>query len=417
MNATEQIKQLHADYVIPTYAPDLLLVKGRGTKVWDAAGNAYLDFLAGIAVANIGHGHPRLLKAIRQQSRKLMHVSNLFYNELQPKLAEALSQWSLGGKCFFCNSGAEANEALIKLARLWGQDQGRYEIITMRNSFHGRTLATLTATGQDKVKKGFAPLPEGFVYANFNDLDSVRKAISDKTAAVLVEAVQGEGGVRPGRADFIKNLEALCRQKNVLLFFDEVQCGMGRTGHWFGYQRYGVTPDAIALAKGLGGGFPIGAIATAPAVADVLHAGSHATTFGGTPLACAAALAVIQTIDAEGLLGNATRMGDLFMEKLKQVAAKYAFIREVRGAGLMIGLVLNQPAKPLEIWLRKHGVLALATAETVLRFLPPLTVRATDIRKAAKAVDQACADWVAESERPGPDDDLSRFKHLRLNTD
>ncbi len=417
MSTSEQLKKLHDRFVVPTYAPDLLLVKGRGTKVWDAEGRSYLDFLAGIAVTNLGHGHPRLLRAIRQQSRKLMHVSNLFYNELQPKLAEALSQRSLGGKCFFCNSGAEANEALIKLARLWGQDQGRYEIITMRNSFHGRTLATLTATGQDKVKKGFAPLPEGFTYANFNDLDSVRQAISDKTAAILVEAVQGEGGIRPGRPDFIKGLETLCRQKNILLFCDEVQCGIGRTGHWFGYQRYGIMPDAIAMAKGLGGGFPIGAIATAPQVADVLQTGSHATTFGGTPLACAAALAVIDAIEAEGLLANASRMGDLFMEKLKQVAAKYAFIREVRGAGLMIGLVLNQPAKPLELWLRKQGVIALATAETVLRFLPPLTVRANEIRKAAKAVDHACAAWVAEAERPGPDDETARFKHLRLNAE
>lgn len=417
MSTFDQIKELHERYVVPTYAPSLALVKGRGTKVWDAQGRVYLDFLSGIAVTNVGHGHPRLLRAIKRQSARLMHVSNLFYNEMQPRLAQALAERSLQGKCFFCNSGAEANEGLIKLARLWGHEQGRYEIITMRNSFHGRTLATLTATGQDKVKKGFAPLPEGFVYADYNDLSSVREAITERTAAVLVEAVQGEGGVRPARPDFMKGLQELCRQKKVLLFFDEVQCGMGRTGKWFGYQRYGVEPDAISLAKGLGGGFPIGAIVTAPQVADVLQAGSHATTFGGTPLACAAALAMVEIIESEHLLENAARMGELFMEKLKQVAAKYAFVREVRGAGLMIGLVLNQPARELELLLRENGVLALATAETVLRFLPPLNVSAADVRKAARAVDRACAAWVERLDKPGPDDQPARFKHLKLNSD
>ncbi len=414
---TAEIQELHSRYVMSTYAPGIALVKGRGTKVWDAEGNAYLDFLAGIAVTNLGHCHPHLVRAIRRQSSRLLHVSNLFHNELQPQLAKALSERSLGGKCFFCNSGAEANEGLIKLARYWGQDKGRYEVLTMRNSFHGRTLATLTATGQDKVKKGFEPLPAGFAYANFNDLESVRAAITDQTAAILIEAIQGEGGVRPARPDFIKGVADLCRQKGILLFCDEVQCGVGRTGHWFGYQRYGIEPDAIALAKGLGGGFPIGAIAASPELSDIFQPGTHATTFGGTPLACAAALAVIETIESEHLLENATRMGELFIEKLKAVAAKYAFIREVRGAGLMIGLVLNQPAKRLEELLRAEGVLSLATAETVLRFLPPLTVTAGEVKKAAKAVDRACGAWVEELERPGPDDQPARFKHLRLNKD
>lgn len=414
---TAEIQELHSRYVMSTYAPGIALVKGCGAKVWDAEGNAYLDFLAGIAVTNVGHCHPHLVRAIRRQSSRLLHVSNLFYNELQPQLAKALSERSLGGKCFFCNSGAEANEGLIKLARYWGQDKGRYEVLTMRNSFHGRTLATLTATGQDKVKKGFEPLPTGFAYANFNDLESVRAAITDQTAAILIEAIQGEGGVRPARPDFIKGVADLCRQKGILLFCDEVQCGVGRTGHWFGYQRYGIEPDAIALAKGLGGGFPIGAIAASPELSDIFQPGTHATTFGGTPLACAAALAVIETIESEHLLENATRMGELFIEKLKAVAAKYAFIREVRGAGLMIGLELNQPAKRLEELLRAEGVLALATAETVLRFLPPLTVTAGEVKKAAKAVDRACGAWVEELDRPGPDDQPARFKHLRLNKD
>lgn len=393
MNTSDQIKQLHAQYVMPTYAPGLALVKGQGAKVWDAEGNAYLDFLAGIAVTNVGHCHPALTRAIKHQAGRLMHVSNLFHNELQPQLAKALSERSLGGKCFFCNSGAEANEALIKLARLWGHDQGRYEIVTMRNSFHGRTLATLTATGQVKVQKGFEPLPAGFVLADYNDLDSVRAAVTKKTVAVLVEAVQGEGGVRPAHPDFIKGLGALCREKNLLLFFDEVQTGMGRTGHWFGYQQYEVEPDAISLAKGLGGGFPIGAMVTSPRLADVFQPGHHATTFGGTPLACAAALAVIEVFEEEALLENAVRMGEAFMEGLRKLAAKYPFISEVRGAGLMVGLVLNRPAKELQDLLQQHGVIALATAETVLRFLPPLNVTTAEVRKAMRALDKACAAW------------------------
>ncbi len=417
MSKSEEIISLHVKYVMPTYAPGLALVKGRGAKVWDADGNAYLDFLAGIAVTNVGHCHPRLVRAIKRQAGRLMHVSNLFYNEMQPRLAQALSKRSLNGKCFFCNSGAEANEALIKLARLWGHDEGRYEIITMRNSFHGRTLATLTATGQAKVKKGFDPLPEGFALADYNDLESVRSAVTDKTVAVLVEAVQGEGGVRPARPDFIKGLAALCKRKNLLLFFDEVQCGMGRTGNWFGFQRYDVEPDAISLAKGLGGGFPIGAIVASPKLADVFQPGTHATTFGGTPLASAAGLAVLEIIEDEGLLKNATKMGDVFMEGLKKVAAKYSFIREVRGAGLMVGLVLNEPAKELETILQKHALIALATADTVIRFLPPLNVTTAEVRRAVRMVDKACAEWQTRLNNPGPDDQPARFKHLKLNKD
>ena len=417
MSLSEEIKEMHAEYVIPTYAPDGVLVRGRGTKVWDAEGNAYLDFLSGIAVANVGHCHPRLARAIGRQAGRLMHVSNLFYNEWQPRLARALSDRSLGGKCFFCNSGAEANEALIKLARLWGHEQGRYEIITLRNAFHGRTLATLTATGQARITAGFEPLPEGFVQADYNDLESVRAAVGPRTVAVLVEAVQGEGGVRPARADFMQGIAKLCQQKDVLLFCDEVQCGMGRTGQWFGYQRYGIEPDALSLAKGLGGGFPLGAIVAGPRLQDVFQPGRHATTFGGSPLACAAALAVIDIIEDEGLLENAVSMGELFMAKLKQVAAKYPFVNEVRGAGLMVGLVLNEPAKELETLMRARGLIALATAGNVIRFLPPLTVKPAEVRKAVRIVDKACADWFVRLSKPGPGDAPARFKHLKLNRD
>lgn len=393
MSRADEIRNLHQDYVMPTYAPGLALVRGKGSKVWDADGNGYLDFLSGISVVNVGHCHPRVVRAIRAQAGTLMHVSNLYFNEHQPRLAKELAARSLGGKCFFCNSGAEANEALIKLARLWGHESGRYEIITFRNSFHGRTLATLTATGQAKVQDGFEPLPAGFVYADYNDLDSVRAAVTDKTVAVLVEAVQGEGGVRPATGAFMSGLRALCDEKDLLLFCDEVQCGMGRTGTWFGYQLYDMEPDAISLAKGLGGGFPIGAIVSNRKLADVFQPGRHATTFGGTPLACAAACAVIEVIEEEGLLENASDMGDLFRELLEKTARKHDFIREVRGAGLMIGMVLDRPAKPLETLLQEKGLLGLATSENVLRFLPPLNVKAAEVRKAARLVGKACAEW------------------------
>lgn len=387
---TAEIIDLHKKYVMPTYAPGLVLVKGQRTKVWDADGKEYLDFLAGIAVLNVGHCHPAVVQAVQEQAAKLVHVSNLYYNEKQPRLAQALSERSLGGKCFFCNSGAEANEGLIKLARLWGSSKGKYEVITMKNSFHGRTLATLTATGQEKVQKGFYPLPEGFTYAEFNNLESCKAAVTNKTAAILVEAVQGEGGILPADPAFIKGLKALCDEKDLLLFFDEVQAGMGRTGNWFGFQKYDVQPDAFSLAKGLGNGFPIGAIVASPKVSDVFQPGNHATTFGGTPLACAAALAVIETIEKEHLLENAREKGALFLEKLQAIAAKYDWIEGARGCGLMVGLVLKGNAAPLQKRLQDKGLLTLATAVRVLRMLPPLTVTESEIEQAAGLIAEAC---------------------------
>lgn len=390
---SQEIIELHQRYVMPTYAPGLVLVRGRGAKVWDADGREYLDMLAGIAVCGLGHCHPRVVKAIRQQAARLMHVSNLYYNENQPRLAQALAERSLKGKCFFCNSGAEANEGLIKLARRWGHDQGRYEIISMRNSFHGRTLAALAATGQTKYQKGFEPMPAGFAYADFNNLDSVRAAITDKTVAVLVEAVQGEGGIVPATQDFMSGLRQLCNEKNILLLCDEVQCGMGRTGQWFGFQSYGIEPDAFSLAKGLGNGFPIGAMVVSPKLADVLQPGNHASTFGGNPLACAAALAVMETIETEGLLKHAAEMGELLVNALRKATRKFSFVKEIRGRGLMVGLALDRPAKPLEALLRQKGLITIATADTVIRFLPPLTIRPSEIRKAAKIVKSACEEW------------------------
>jgi len=389
---TNEIAAMQKQYLIPTYAPQLALVKGAGTHVRDAEGNEYLDFLAGIAVLNVGHCHPNVVKAVQQQAATLMHVSNLYYNEKQPQLAKALSEKAGGGKCFFCNSGAEANEGLIKLARLWGSDDGKYEVITMKNSFHGRTLATLTATGQEKVQKGFAPLPAGFVHAEFNNLESVRAAVTEKTAAILVEAVQGEGGIVPADPGFITGLRDLCDEKNLLLMFDEVQAGMGRTGKWFGFQNYGVRPDAFSLAKALGNGFPIGAVVATAELADTFHPGHHATTFGGTPLACAAALAVLETIEQENLLENAKTMGDLLLNRLKETAEQYDWIECARGTGLMVGLVLKDSALPLQKKLQDKGLLCLATAVRVLRMLPPLTVTAEEVEQAADLIAKACAE-------------------------
>ncbi len=382
---SDDLIQLHRQYLMPNYAPGLVIVRGQGSWVWDAAGREYLDFMSGIAVLNLGHCHPRVVDALCRQATRLWHMSNFYYNEHQPLLAQALSQRSLGGKCYFCNSGAEANESLIKLARLWGHEQGgRYEVITMRNSFHGRTLATLTATGQDKVKRGFAPLPEGFAYADFNDLESVRAAITDRTAAVLIEPVQGEGGIVPADAEFMTGLRALCDEAGILFLSDEIQAGIGRTGQWFGYQGYGIEVDAFSTAKALGNGYPIGAIVANPALADVLGPGTHATTFGGSPLAAAVSRAVIETIEREGLLERATDAGRRLLTGMEELAEEFDYIEHARGRGLMLGMVLNRPAAPYVERLRNHGMLALATAGNVVRLLPPLNVTSDEVQRASQ---------------------------------
>ncbi len=400
MTKSEDTMQLFDQYVIPTYTrKPVLFVRGKGTKIWDADGKVYLDFLAGISVTGVGHSHPQFSEAIRNQVEQLVHISNLYYNENQGLLARELCEMALHGKCFFCNSGAEANEALIKLARLWGHEQQRFEIVSMRNSFHGRTLATLTATGQTKVQNGFEPLPIGFVHADFNDLESVKKAITERTAAILVEAIQGEGGIIPAQPEFIKGLRELCDEQGILLLCDEVQCGMGRTGHWLAFQAYGVEPDAFSLAKSLGGGYPIGALVTGPKLADVLQPGKHGSTFGGSPLACAAALAVIRIIKNEGLLQHATQMGARFKQGLQALVEKYpTYLAETRGLGLMLGLVLKEPAKVMEAKLMEMGLLTLATAENIIRFLPPLNVKASEVDEALDMLDDACAELTGVAE-------------------
>jgi acetylornithine/N-succinyldiaminopimelate aminotransferase len=394
MTTTADILQKYTNYVIPTYyPPSLMLVKGKGTRVWDSDGKVYLDLTTGIAVQNVGHCHPKVTEALQAQAGKLVHVSNLFHNEYHAVLAEKLSRLSLGGKCFFCNSGAEANEALIKLARLWGSDEGRYEVISMKESFHGRTLAALAATGQVKYQDGFEPIPDGFLYAEFNNLDSVKAVLSGRTAAVLVEAVQGEGGVIPATPEFMKGLRKLCDEQGILMFCDEVQCGMGRTGKWFGFQNSGVLPDAFSLAKSLGSGYPIGGIVTGPKLADVFQPGKHASTFGASPLACTAALATISVIEEEGLLQRAEEVGQTFREGLEDFIDAYEHVKEVRGRGMMLGMVLDEPAKPLCKLLAEKGLLAIPTAEKVVRFLPPLNIKDSEVDEALDIIDEALAEY------------------------
>ncbi len=389
----EEISSLHHTWHTPNYAPELLLVRGEGSYVWDSTGKKYLDFVSGIAVTSLGHCHPAVVEAVTQQAATLMHVSNLYYNDQAPYLARQLSEMSLGGKVMFCNSGAEANEGLIKLARKWGAEHGRHEVITMRNSFHGRTLATLTATGQEKIQKGFAPLPEGFRYANYNDLDSVKAQTTEKTAAVMLETVQAEGGVVPVDPEFMQGLSDWCHEQGLLLLVDEIQTGIGRTGMCFGYKHYDVVPDAISLAKGLGGGFPIGAVVTGPALQDVFTAGSHGTTFGGQPLACAVARTVLNVFQEEKLCLHARKMGERLAKGLAPVVDATPEVTALRGQGLLQGLVIDQPAKELEKLLAERGLLTVCTAGNVIRMLPPLNVTEAQIDDAVELIADACASW------------------------
>ncbi|MFT5122433.1 MAG: acetylornithine/N-succinyldiaminopimelate aminotransferase [Kiritimatiellia bacterium] len=391
--ALEALQELYCEYLMPTYAPSLALVRGKGMQVWDINGRKYLDFLGGIAVSTLGHAHPAILSALRNQAGKILHTSNLYYNELMPQVARQLSLRSLGGKAFICNSGAEANEALIKLARLWGSPQGRHEIITFNKSFHGRTLGTLSATGQEKMHQGFAPLLQGFSYAELNDLDSVEARLTDKTVAIMVEPIQGEGGIRPADPAFLQGLRELCNKHRLLLLCDEIQTGLGRTGEWFAYQHAGIVPDAISIAKGLGGGVPIGAIVATPELSNVFQPGSHGSTFGGNPLMCAAALAVLETLEKKGLVEKAKVNGELLKSRLLKLQKKHPSIEDVRGMGLMVGIVMSRPCKELETQLMRNGLITVATAQNVIRLLPPLVVTPAQIKKAVKIIDQSIKEW------------------------
>jgi len=386
---TKEIMAQYEKFVIGTYTRiPTVIVKGKGLKVWDLEGNEYLDFFPGWAVSGLGHCHPMVVNAVRNYIKKIIHVPNNYYNMLQGKLAQRIIENSFSGKVFFCNSGAEANEAAIKLVRAYGSSKGKYEIITMQNSFHGRTLATMTATGQPKYQKGFEPLPAGFKSVPFNDIKALEDAVTDKTAAIMLELIQGEGGINVADADYVKKVRELCDRKGLVLVFDEVQTGMGRTGEMFCFQVYGVQPDVMTLAKSLGGGLPIGATVAAGKFADVLKPGMHASTFGGSPIACAAAIAVFDAIKKEKLLSNTRNMGKYLVEKLNGLKKKHPVIKEIRGKGLMIGAELTVEGKDIVDNCFKEKVLINCAHGCVLRLMPGMIVNKKQIDNAVAILDK-----------------------------
>ncbi|WP_342043969.1 acetylornithine transaminase [Bacillus sp. OTU530] len=361
---------------------ELEIVEGKGTKVIDANGTEYLDFVSGIAVCNLGHCHPAVVEAVQAQLQKLWHVSNLFENSLQEEVASLLVANSDGQRVFFCNSGAEANEAAIKLAR---KHTGKSRILTFHQSFHGRTFATMTATGQEKIHSGFGPLLPTFSYLPFNDAAALEQAMDHEVAAVMVEAVQGEGGVTPAQIEFLQAAEKLCKQYGALLIIDEVQTGIGRTGKAFAYQHYGISPDIITVAKGLGNGIPVGALIGKGELADTFSAGTHGTTFGGNMIAMSAAKAVLENVMQPEFLESVTEKEAYFMELLQDVTS-LPVVKEVRGKGLMIGIECNTEAAPFVTELQKKGLLVLVAGPNVVRLLPPLTVTKEELETAASAI-------------------------------
>ncbi len=374
----------------------VVIVRGQGCRVWDVEGKEYLDFVAGIGVCNLGHCHPKVVQAIRDQAGKLLHISNLYHIEPQIQLARLLVQNSFADRVFFCNSGTEANEAAIKLARKYSQDHfglGRYEIISLQKSFHGRTLAALAATGQQKFHKGFEPMMPGFKFVPQNDLAAMKDAVTDSTCAILVEPIQAEGGVNIPAPGYLQGLRQLCEEKKLLLIYDEVQVGMGRTGKLFAYEHYGVPADIMTMAKGLAGGVPIGATLATEEVAKSFTPGTHAATFGGNPLSSAAGLAALRATLEDGILENCQRSSLHFFERLEGLRKKYSFIKEVRGKGLMIGLELDREGKSVVTDCLQKGFLINCTDETVLRFVPPLIVTPGEIDSLVKTLDEIFARW------------------------
>lgn len=369
------------------------LVKGQGNQVWDDQGKQYLDFTSGIAVTSLGHVPPKVTAKLHEQLDTLWHCSNLVHVPQQAILAEKLSRLSGLDQAFFCNSGAEANEGLIKLARRYAQKikgTDRFEIITFAQSFHGRTLATLTATGQDKVKDGFAPLPQGFVTVAYNDLEAVKSAITDKTCGIMLELIQGEGGVHPAEEAWVKGLRALCDEHGLLLLIDEIQTGIGRTGTWFAFQQYGVKPDAISLAKGLGSGFPIGAVVATKEVAEAFAPGTHGTTFGGNPLATTAGIATLEAMEEANILQQVAKVHALLVQELEQLKAAHPDkVVTVRGKGLLLGVELTVPAAGAVNYAReKKGVILLTAGPNVVRLLPSFITTEAEVKQAVAALSE-----------------------------
>ncbi|HST31212.1 MAG TPA: aspartate aminotransferase family protein [Chthoniobacterales bacterium] len=408
-NETKRVRELFDKYVVPSYARfELVLERGEGSQVWDIDGKRYLDLAGGIAVCSLGHAHPEITKALTEQSQRLIHVSNLYYNESQGRLAKRVVDHIAPGRVFFCNSGAEANEGLFKLARKFGHDAGRYEIITTTDSFHGRTLAGIAATGQEKVKKGFEPLVAGFGQVPFNDLEEMGRAITPKTAAILIEPVQGESGVTLATPEYLIGLRRLCDEQNLLLLFDEVQAGHFRTGKFQSWQRIlennnvDLLPDAVSMAKSLGGGFPIGAFWVREKLADVLSAGTHASTFGGTPLACAVALRIFDVIERENLAGNARATGEFLLGELQRLQKRFPrVLKVVRGFGFMIGIEFQPDFKAVEMVkeLHQRNVLTVPAGASVIRLLPALNLRKGEGEEGLRAIEAMVVDLAKKEEK------------------
>ncbi|MEW6523990.1 MAG: acetylornithine transaminase [Bacillota bacterium] len=386
---TIELEQAH---IFQTYKRQpVVLVKGEGARVWDADGREYLDFVSGLAVCGLGHCHPAVTRAIAHQAGQLVHTSNLYYTVPQAQLAARLAALTGLDRVFFCNSGAEANEGAIKLARKFGglSHPDRYHIVCTHGSFHGRTLATLAATGQARYRQGFGPMPPGFRHVPFNDTQELKAAVDRQTAAILVEPVQGEGGVNVANSDFMACLAALREETGVLLIFDEIQCGLGRTGRWFAFEHYGVRPDIITLAKSLAAGVPMGAFCAREEVARALSLGDHGTTFGGNPLATAASLAMLAEMERQGLPDQVTSTGKRLTQGLQELAGRHSMIVEVRGLGLMVACQLAGDGAPLVDACRERGLLVNCTAGNVIRFLPPLVVSPAEVDRALGILDLA----------------------------
>jgi acetylornithine/N-succinyldiaminopimelate aminotransferase len=388
---TEELIALSDRCIMSTYKRfPIVLTRGLGVHVWDSDGKSYLDLVGGIAVCALGHSHPRIVEAIQRQAEILTHVSNFFHIEPQILLAQLLVENSPFDKVFFCNSGAEANEAAIKLARKYASEKmgGKYELITMEESFHGRTLATVTATAQKRFHTGFHPLPAGFRYVPYNDLHAIEATVTDKTCGVMVEPIQGEGGVVIPSSGYLKGIRRICDERGLLMIVDEIQTGMGRTGTLFACEHEGVAPDMITIAKALGNGFPIGALLSTDRIAAAFTPGSHGSTFGGNPLATAVGLAVLETILEQGVMENCRKVGDYFLQKLGGLKEKHTRVREVRGKGLMLATELTVPGADFVLECMKRGLLINCTNDNVLRFVPPLILTKTDVDRAIAILDE-----------------------------
>lgn len=388
---TKEIKELNDRHIINTYgARNIAVVRGEGVWLWDADGKKYLDFFSGIAVTNLGHCHPEVTEAICAQARTLVHVSNLYYIEPQVKLAEMLCRHSFADRWFFCNGGAEANEAAIKIARRYWYQKGQYKpgIISAVQSFHGRTLTTITATGQPKYQKGFAPLTPSISHVPFNDLAALQDAITPETGAILLEPIQGEGGIRMPEGDYLKQVRELCNERKILMILDEVQTGLGRTGKLFAHEHFDVKPDIMTLAKGLGNGVPIGAMGCTEEVSSGFGPGAHACTFGGNPLSSAAAVATFGVLTRPGFIQDAAGIGEYLFEQLRKLAGKYDSIVEVRGLGLMAGVEMKSAVAPIVEKMIARGIICGPAGPDVLRFLPPLIIGKEHVDKAVNTLDE-----------------------------